>query len=106
MYRTETELIFLNRGELNEYVNFLEKMVDYCFDTIFQTYEALNLSYNAEDILNDYIHEVKGPTVFESILINEGEWSEEEVMHNFARERILKKIQRIIEKNKINNDGD
>ena len=103
MYRTETELIFLNRGELNEYVNFLEKMVDSCFDTIFQTYEALNLSYNAEDILNDYIHEVKGPTILESILINEGEWSEEEIMRNFTKERILKKIQRITEKNKINN---
>ena len=103
MYRPETELIFLNKGELNEYVNFLEKMVDSCFDTIFRTYEALNLSYNAEDILNDYIHEAKGPTVFESILINEGEWPEEEIMHNFAKECILKKIQRMTEKNKINN---
>ena len=103
MYRPETELIFLNRGELKEYVNFLEKMVDSCFDTIFQTYEALDLSYNAEDILKDYIHEAKGPTIIESILIKEGEWSEEEVMRNFARERMLKKIQRIIEKNKINN---
>ena len=103
MYRTETELIFLNKGELNEYINFLEKMVDSCFDTIFQTYETLNLSYNAEEILNDYIHEAKGPTVLESILINEGEWSKEEVMRNFAKERILKKIQRMTEKNKINN---
>lgn len=103
MYRPETELIFLNKGELNEYVNFLEKMVDSCFDTIFQTYEALNLPYNAEDVLNDYIHEAKGPTVFESILINEGEWSEKEIMRNFAKERILKQIQRITEKNKINN---
>lgn len=103
MHRTETESIFLNRGELNEYINFLEKIVDSCFDTIFQTCEALNLSYDAEDILNDYIHEAKGPTVLESILINEGECSKEEIMRNFARERILKKIQKITEKNKINN---
>ena len=98
MFRAENELIFLNRGELREYVNFLEKMVDSSFDTIFQVLDNLNLSYDSEYVLEDYIHEAKGPTVLESILIKDGTWSEEEIMRNFSKERIIKTLQKRLKK--------
>lgn len=77
--------VFLNRMDERNYIKHLEKMIEYMATDITNILSAsFKEPYNIESVLSDYSGMADGPTLIESIFIDEGKMTLSDVLDGYC----------------------
>lgn len=86
-------MVYLNRAEFGRYNSLLEEVSTLLASDLTVICNLLGIEVTPEDLIETYVHNAKGPNVFEQTLINSGDCTRDDIMQNRIFNKVVRKIE-------------